>query len=206
MTAKIAIILIDGFADWEYGLISGVGKAFYGLDIEYFAPSAGHVESQGGLVASVAKSIEQITSWAPNILVVVGSSGWAKDNAPDISDVLKQNHQAGGIVAGICGGTLALAKAKLLDEIPHTSNDLDFVKENTPEYAGAPYFVQSAKAVSCNRIITAPGTAPTSFSAAIFESAEIDKEIVLQFIQMMGAEHLTANLVSDTLNSGSKSC
>ena len=46
--AKVAVLLTQGFADWEYALIGGTGGPFYGLDIQYFAPVAGEIRSQGG--------------------------------------------------------------------------------------------------------------------------------------------------------------
>ena len=47
---KIATILTSGFADWEYALIAGVGRSFYGLDVQFFTPEAGDVQSQGALL------------------------------------------------------------------------------------------------------------------------------------------------------------
>ncbi len=59
-------------------------------------------------------------------MVVVGGNIWASVDAPDIGEWLKTYHSKGGVVAGICGGTLGLARAGLLNETPHTSNDMDF--------------------------------------------------------------------------------
>ena len=120
---KVAIVLTQGFADWEYALIAGVGKSFYGLDVEFFSPDTGEIVSQGGLVTTVSQNIDQISTWSPKVVAVIGGTLWASENAPDISKLLKMQHLDGGIVAGICGGTLALARAKLLDETMHTSND-----------------------------------------------------------------------------------
>jgi len=39
-------------------------------------------------------------------------------------------------------------------------------------------------------VITAPGTAPVSFTAAIFESVGMDQNTVQQFKDMMAAEHI----------------
>ena len=49
MAAKIAVVLTHGFADWEYALVAGTGGPFYGLNIQFFAPEAGEVRSQGAL-------------------------------------------------------------------------------------------------------------------------------------------------------------
>jgi len=186
---KVAIILTQGFADWEYALIAGTGGPFYGLDVQFFAPETGEVRSQGGLVAFVSQTLDEMMEWSPNAVVVVGGTIWASEDAPDISNLLQAQHSGGGTVAGICGGTLALARAELLNDTLHTSNDADFLVENAKGYAGAKHFSKSTSAVSENRIITAPGTAPASFTAAIFESIGLDQGAVLQFKQMMAAEH-----------------
>jgi len=58
--AKVAILLTQGFADWKYALLAGTGGPFYGLDVQFFAPEAGEVHSQGGLVAIVSQSLDEI--------------------------------------------------------------------------------------------------------------------------------------------------
>ncbi|KAF1077322.1 DJ-1/PfpI family protein [Halodesulfovibrio sp. MK-HDV] len=186
---KVAIILTQGFADWEYALIAGTGGPFYGLDVQFFAPETGEVRSQGGLVAVVSQPLDEIIKWSPDAVVVVGGTIWASEGAPNISKLLQTQHSAGGVVAGICGGTLALARAELLNDTLHTSHNLDFLVENAKGYAGAEHFSKSNSAVSKNRIVTAPGTAPVSFTAAVFKSIGLDQSAVLQFKQMLAAEH-----------------
>jgi putative intracellular protease/amidase len=186
---KVAIILTPDFADWEYALIAGTGRAFYGLDVQFFAPKTGEVRSQGGLITIISQSLDEISKWSPKVLVVVGGNIWTTESAPDVSELLKMQHSSGGVVAGICGGTLALARAGLLNEALHTSNNVDFLNQNVTDYSGSRYFRESPSAISENRVITAAGTAPVSFTAAIFESCGLNQEIILQFRKMMSAEH-----------------
>lgn len=186
---KIAVILTPGFADWEYAYIAGTGGPFYGMTVRFFAPEPGEVVSQGGLPAKVSRSTDEIGDWSPDVVAVVGGLGWDRDGAPDISDVLTAQHVRGGTVAGVCGGTLALARAGLLDDVRHTSNDPAFLASNAPGYRGASRYVASARAVTDDGIITAPGTAATSFAAAVFEAAGMDAETARQFRLMTAAEH-----------------
>ena len=188
--AKIAVLLTPGFADWEYALIGGTGGPFYGLDVKYFAPLAGDVTSQGGLKVRVARGFDAIASWQPEAVVVVGGTIWETDAAPDIGALLLAQHRRGAVVAGICGGTLALARAGLLDSVSHTSNDSDFLGRNARGYAGSTRYQESAAAVSDGGVITAPGTAPVSFTAAIFDAAGVEQAAVQQLRTMMAAEHL----------------
>lgn len=187
--AKVAILLTEGFADWEYALIGGTGGPFYGLDVRYFSPTAGEVRSQGGLTAVVSHDFDAVAAWRPDAVVVVGGTVWETDRAPDIGGLLRAAREAGAVVAGICGGTLALARAGLLDDRPHTSNDADFLERNAAGYSGGYRFRASASAVAADGVITTPGTAPVSFTASVFEAAGLDADTVSQFRAMMAAEH-----------------
>ncbi len=186
---KVAIVLTQGFADWEYSLIAGTGGPFYGLDVQFFAPESGEIRSQGGLVAKVSRELDALLAWQPKALAVIGGAIWAGEDAPDINGIIKAQHTRGGIVAGICGGTLALARAGLLDATLHTSNDADFLVNNVAGYSGIEYYRASASAIYHDRVITAPGTAPVSFTAAIFEGMGLGHDAVLHFKKMMAAEH-----------------
>ncbi|WP_338669896.1 DJ-1/PfpI family protein [Pseudodesulfovibrio methanolicus] len=186
---KVAIILTQGFADWEYGLIAGAGGPFYGLDIRFFTPVPGEIRSMGGLSAAVPDGLESIPEWGPGVIAVIGGTIWETDDAPVLDGLLLAHHSKGGIVAGICGGTLALARAGLLDDVRHTSNDADYLHRHAPGYAGSKFFRPEPEAVTDNRVITAPGTAPVGFAAAIFASAGLDRDAAETFRKMLAAEH-----------------
>lgn len=187
--SKIAVLLTNGFADWEYALIAGTGGPYFRLNVQFFTPVTGDVRSMGGLTAHVTQGLEDLAKWQPDAVVVVGGGIWDSDDAPDISGVLTTQHAKGAAVAGICGGTLALARAGLLENVRHTSNDLAFLSQNAASYGGTDQYVGSAAAISDNRIITAPGTAPVSFAAAIFESVGLDGGSVADLKTMLAAEH-----------------
>ncbi|ELQ9312229.1 DJ-1/PfpI family protein [Serratia marcescens] len=189
MAKKMAIVLTSGFADWEYALIAGVGGPFYGLDVAFFAPQAGKLRSQGGLTVTIEKSVDELADWLPDVIVVVGGTLWETERAPDISALLNEQFQRGATLAGICGGTLALARAGLLNDRGHTSNDAEFLTRNVEGYTGPRHFVASATAVVDDRVITAPGSAPVSFTTAVFRGAGLDEETLRQFSAMLAAEH-----------------
>nr|WP_269475940.1 DJ-1/PfpI family protein [Serratia surfactantfaciens] len=182
---KVAIVLTSGFADWEYALIAGVGGPFYGLEVAFFAPEAGKLRSQGGLTVEVARGVTELADWRPEVLVVVGGTLWETERAPDISALLNEQLQRGATVAGICGGTLALARAGLLNGRAHTSNDAEFLTRHVAGYTGQRRFVASAAAVADDRVITAP----VSFTTAVFRAAGLDEETLRQFSAMLAAEH-----------------
>ncbi|KZK87582.1 putative protease YdeA [Pseudovibrio sp. Ad13] len=195
---KIAVILTQGFADWEYALIAGTGGPFFGMQVEFFTPQVGEVKSQGGLAAIVSRKLDEIRTFEPSVIVVVGGTIWETEQAPDIADLLRAHHERGGAVAGICGGTLALARAGLLNEARHTSNNAEFLQQNAKNYKGAEHYQSSASTISDRGVISAPGTAPVSFAAAVLEAAGLATDALQQFKAMLGAEHLEPAMAEAT--------
>ncbi|WKD50552.1 DJ-1/PfpI family protein [Microbulbifer spongiae] len=191
---KIAVILTQGFADWEYALIAGTGGPFYGMQIEFFAPQAEQLLSQGGLTVVISRQLNEIKDFQPAIIVVVGGTLWETTRAPDLTSLLCTHHKRGGTVAGICGGTLALARAGIFNAAGHTSNSAAFLKQHAQDYRGEKHYRESAAAVSDQGVISAPGTAPVSFTAAVFEAAGLPADTLLQFRAMLAAEHAATEL------------
>lgn len=187
--AQIAVLLIQGFADWEYALIAGTGAAYYGAEIEFFTEQAGEIHSKGGLPAHISKNFSDIAQWKPDVVAVIGGSLWMSENAPQISRLLNDLHHEGITIAGICGGTLALARAGLLNEVAHTSNRPDFLPQYAQGYTGKKHYIDTPAAVSQSGIITASGMAPVSFTAAVFDAAGIDKTETIKLRTVLAAEH-----------------
>lgn len=186
---SIGLILTPGFADWEYAFIAGTASPFYGIDVRFFTPTCGQFCSQGGLAVEVNNSLQQCLDWAPDVVVVIGGMIWEREEAPDLQDFLHASRLRGATIAGICGGTLALARAGMLDSVPHTSNSAEFLHLNAAGYSGGANYLNSPAAVASDRIITAPGTAPVSFTCAVFESAGLSAESISQFRSMLATEH-----------------
>lgn len=189
--ARVSLVLTPGFADWEYAFIAGAGLPFYGIDVRFFAPAAGQFHSQGGLPVTVDSNLQHCLDWQSDVVVIIGGTVWEGAHAPDISDFLQASRSRGATIAGICGGTLALARAGLLDTVPHTSNTPEFLQDNAQGYAGHSFYRSSPLAVVADRIITAPGPAPVSFTCAVFEAAGLPSETLAQFRSMLAAEHGT---------------
>ncbi|MDD7911167.1 DJ-1/PfpI family protein [Pseudovibrio exalbescens] len=189
MMAKVALILTEGFADWEYALIAGTGGPYYGAETRFFAHRAGEVTSLGGLKAMVPHGLDELAAWKPEVVVVVGGSIWETENAPDIADLLARCHKEGATIAGICGGTLALARAGLLNGVAHTSNALEFLQTHVTDYNGAENYKETPKAVSSDRIVTAAGTSPVTFAAEVLKSAGVPEAALGELQNWLAAEH-----------------
>jgi len=182
----ITIILTDGYSDWEIATLAGVGRAFHGADIRFVSPDGGQVRSAGGL-----KIAETSRFASPNegVVVVCGGPAFEGPDAPDLSAGLRKAQEAGCVVAGICGGTIGLARAGLLDGVDHTSNGPGYLEANATGYRGAGRYRDQPTALRDGGIITAPAPAPASFAAEVLMAAGLDRKKADEIRAMLSAEH-----------------
>jgi putative intracellular protease/amidase len=186
----IVTILTEGYADWETALLNAVGRSFYHLDTRFATPGGKPVTSSGGLKVTPDLAVEDIDIGAIDALVINGGTAWSQPDAPDVSKTIIAARDAGKTVAGICDATLALAKAGVLDEVAHTSNDPD----NLPKtgYKGAAHYRDQPNAVVAGKIVTAGGTAPVTFMAGVFETLGLRDGNLEFYLGMHAAEHKVA--------------
>ena len=120
------------------------------------------------------------------MLLVCGGSAWEQPDAPDVTTALRSAHAAGKIVGGICAATLQLAKAGLLDTIPHTSNAPGFLDQTG--YAGVTHYRDGASAVLADRIVTAAGTSPVSFMERVLAALGKSDENLAYYLGLHAAQ------------------
>ena len=121
--------------------------------------------------------------------MVIGSDGWTGDDAPDIAPVLRAADEAGKVVGAICAGTVAAARAGLLDSRRHTSNALDFMRCYTPGYRAWDLYVDTPAAVRDGTLVTAAGSAPVTFTIEVLGALHPERaDSLAQFRAMCAAE------------------
>jgi putative intracellular protease/amidase len=167
MAARIDILLLDPFADWELGYFTASVRDFFETDTRYYSGDGRNVTSEGGLLVQPAGAFADIVTGEAKAIVICGSAGWQKSQAPDISDLLNQAVAAGAVIGAICGGTLPVARAGLFDDREHTSNSLDFLTAHAPAYAGHGRYRDANEAVVSGDVVSAPASAPVSFARAL---------------------------------------
>lgn len=180
-------ILTSGYADWETALLNAAARSYYGIQTLFATPDGEEVISSGGLKVTPHMAVSDIDVEEIDALLVNGGTIWSTPCAPDIADVLRRAKAAGKTVGGICDGTLALARAGLLDDVPHTANG----PESLPDtgYKGVGHYRDQPQAVLAGKIVTAPGTAPVSFMGAVFESLGMRNGDLDFYLGLYGAEH-----------------
>ena len=183
----IVTILTEGYADWEIAMLTGSARSFYGMKILHAAPGGAPVTSAGGLRVTPDLAIRAIELGAIDALVVCGGGAWRTERAPDLDLLLHGAWEHDVLIGGICDGTRALAKAGLLDKVEHTSNSPETLLETG--YGGKMHYWDVPHAVSAERIVTAPGTAPVSFMGAILEGLGYADRNLDYYLGLLAAEH-----------------
>ena len=95
-----------------------------------------------------------------------GGPAWQEPTPPAAARLLRSARQRGVPLAAICGATLALARAGILDQLRHTSNSVDYLLEQVSDYAAAALY-QDEPAVTDDGVITAGGAHYVEFTVEI---------------------------------------
>jgi putative intracellular protease/amidase len=120
-------------------------------------------------------TVSEITPASEDLLLLPGSDIWLEPDQQDILSRIPAFMDAGMVVGAICGATMGLAQAGLLNSRPHTSNDLDVLGMFCPSYSGSDNY-QNVPAVCDGNLITASGLAPVEFAREIFTRLNVMRE------------------------------
>jgi putative intracellular protease/amidase len=164
----IHVVIFDGFADWEPAHALAELRRSGNRDVVAVGFNNNPVVSMGGLRVLPDRSLAEVTPDQIGLFILPGGDLWGTGNYPEpgLSALLRQLDASGVPIAAICGGTLALARAGLLNDRRHTSTvpgDLNVA----PEYSGAAHYV-TAPAVADRGVITASGLASVDFAREVF--------------------------------------
>ncbi len=175
----VYVYVMNAMADWEIGrcLAELNSKRFFKknateISVKTVSLSKKSVKSMGGLtiVPDLALSDIQITK--DNALILPGSDSWSEADNFQILQIARQFLEAGGLVVAICGATVALANAGLLDNRKHTSNGTGFLNMFCPEYKGIGNYIDKP-AVRDGNLITAAATGALEMAMLILEYLDV---------------------------------
>lgn len=185
---RVVTILTERYADWECALAMAACRAYYGFATSIATPDGKPVTSAGGVHVTPDMSVAEVDPETVDAVLVSGGNAWESDDAPDISAKLQAVHAQGKLVGGICAGTLALARAGLLNAVAHTSNEPELLAK-APAYTGGARYVATPAAVRDGSIVTAPGTAPITFMKTVMEALGKGGEELDFYTGLYAAEH-----------------
>lgn len=90
----------------------------------------------------------------------------------------------------ICDSTWAAAAAGILDDVRHTSNGAGYLDDTG--YAGKPLYREGAATVSDHRIVTAAGTSPVAFMAALMDGLGLADDNLSYYVGLHAAQYKLA--------------
>jgi putative intracellular protease/amidase len=175
----VYMYVFDTMADWEWGYVTAELKTgrFFKKDVlpftvKTFSLTKETIVTIGGVRIIPDIYVEEIVSEDCALLLLPGGETWLDPMHAPVIEIVK-NFLVGGIpVAAICGATIALAAAGILDQYLHTSNDLSFLKAVCPQYKGEKNY-QSDSAVTDRNLISAGGVAPLELAYHILKKLAV---------------------------------
>jgi putative intracellular protease/amidase len=170
MTSRaVHVLVFDGFADWEPAFALAELRRSGGRAVAAVGFDARPVTSMGGLRVSPDRVLGDLVPTEVELLILPGGDLWEGEYPrAELEALLGALAAAAVPVAAICGATLAVARAGLLDDRRHTSNLPGYLRDHAPEYGGAAGY-EPALAVRDRGVITASGLGPVDFARAIFQ-------------------------------------
>lgn len=171
-----AVFLFDDYADWEPALALAILRKYGNYTVVSFSQNGESVVSTGGLVNAVQGSLESLNIDDIDLLLLPGGEAWEQGGNLEVLSFVRKAADSNKHIAAICGATIALGRAGLLNDVPHTSNSLDYLKSFCPEYRGEEYY-RHTPCCSSAAITTANGAAMIELAYELALTAEIlDKQ------------------------------
>ena len=182
----IYIYLLSTLADWEIAPVSAElnSKRFFKSDapqvvVKTVAISKEPIKTMGGLTIVPDCTIDEIELSDKTVLLLPGADTWAEAQNAQIIQKASALLSKGGTVCAICGATVALANAGILNERPHTSNGAGFLEMFCPSYKGQNFYIDQP-AVMDGNLITGSATGSLMWAKLIIEKLGVFKPETLE--------------------------
>ena len=169
MEKKIVLfVILDKYADWEAAylstLILALGNDKY--SVKTVSLTKDIVKSLGGFNVVPDYDIQS----APtnfDALVLIGGMSWRNEESLKVKPLVENALNNGKVLGAICDASAFLGTMGVLNNVRHTSNDLNDMKQwAKAAYTGEDkYFMQQV--VRDNNVITANGTATLEFAKEV---------------------------------------
>ncbi|AET62076.1 intracellular protease/amidase [Paenibacillus terrae HPL-003] len=176
MNSTVYLYVFDTMADWEIGYLTAelnsgryYKKGLVPSKIVTVGIEKTPVTTMGGLKILPDIKLDECSIESTDTLILPGGNTWAETIHQPILKIVERCLEEGIWVAAICGATMGLAQAGLLNSRWHTSNDLEYLKMTCPTYTGEKYYKMES-VVTDEKLITASGTAPLEFSVHVLKA------------------------------------
>lgn len=181
----VLFVLLDDYADWEAGSLAaalneepeGKGQRF---NVKTVSLTTDPIQSIGGFTVLPDYGLTD----APKDfvgLMLIGGNSWRKKDSKQVMKLVDKALEKRVVLGAICDATVFLGNNGILNNIRHTSNHLEDLKETAGEnYSNEAGYLHQ-QAVRSGQIITANGSAFLEFGKQVLEAlnaapqAEIDE-------------------------------
>lgn len=172
MTRTVYLAVYDTLADWEFGhLIAELRTGrFTGTPFQVvtIAESLEPVTTMGGMRVLPDALLATADPSKADLLILPGAGLWDEGGGAEFAALAGRFVAARKPVAAICGATLGLARAGLLDNRRHTSAAAEYL--TMTGYAGGPYYEDARVVVDDDKLlVTAGPDSPVQFATATLE-------------------------------------
>ena len=177
MKKTVLFVILDQYADWEAAYITSaitmLGEENY--DIKTVSLTKDYVLSIGGFKVMPDYDIKSIPT-DYEALILIGGMTWRDGRAKQLKALVEDCYKKGRVLGGICDASAFLGTVGVLNNVNHTSNDLNDLKQ----WAGSVYKGETKyiakQAVSDKNIITANGTAAMEFAKEVLLALNVASE------------------------------
>lgn len=171
----IYVYVLDTLADWELGHITSElhsGRFFKedapSVTLKTVSHSLEPIKTMGGMTIVPDCLVDAIEVSESSVLLLPGADTWSNPEHGAIIKMVEELLSVGATVGAICGATVALANAGLLNSRSHTSNGPGFLQMFCPAYTGESLYCDQPS-VTDNSLITANPTASLLWAKQIIE-------------------------------------
>lgn len=177
MKKTILFVILQQYADWEAAYLSSginmLGDGSY--EIKTVSLTNESIASIGGFHTVTDYDIKSIPSEYEALILICGMT-WRDEKAKQIKPLVEESFKKGKVLGGICDASAFLGTVGILNNVNHTSNDLnDLKKWAGNSYKGEEKYIMQ-QAVSDKNVITANGTAALEFAKEVMLSLKVAPE------------------------------
>lgn len=177
MKKVILFLIVDQFADWEAAYLSSavmsLGKDQY--TVKTVSLSGDSVQSIGGFRVVPDYDIHSVPE-EYEALVLIGGKTWREERTRQVEALVKDAVRKGKVIGGICDASAFLGTVGVLNDVEHTGNELEDLKQWAGDvYTGEALYIRK-QAVRDGKIITANGTAALEFAREVLLAVKVAPE------------------------------
>lgn len=176
-TSSVYVLVFDGFADWEPAHVLAELRREGKREIVVVGFDEKPVLSMGGLRVLPDQDLTAVDFRDIGLLILPGGDMWEQRLYPQalLESLLQKLVAHSTPIAAICGATLALARAGVLNDRRHTSSVPGDLSAAAPAYRGAHCYVREL-AVTDRGVTTASGLGSVDFAREVFATLQLFNE------------------------------